>query len=76
MAKNTTTKTAPAANAPMIYRIEVFVKGQWKPRTERTATSPNAALRAYGLRGTRPRLGQASSKSGRRFRAINTGRTA
>lgn len=66
-------------NAEMIYKIEVLAnprKGVWKARTTIAAKSPNHALRAYGIRGTRPRLGEASSKSGKRFRALNTGTLA
>lgn len=62
--------------ATMIYKIEVCTnqaKGIWTERTTIEATSPNKALRQYGIRGTRPRLGEATSKSGKRFRAINTG---
>lgn len=44
--------------------------GQFRDRTVVEAHSANAALRAYGIRGTRPRLGEATSKSGKRFKAI------
>jgi len=60
----------------MIYKIEVQKGSRWIERTTIPALSPNAALRAYGIRGSRPRLGSAVSKSGKRFRALNTGKTA
>lgn len=39
-------------------------------RTTIEAASPNAALKAYGIKGTRPYRGQATSKSGKRFEAV------
>lgn len=52
------------------YQIQAFVRGEWRDRAVVEAKSDNAALRAYGLRGTRPRLGQATSASGKRFQAV------
>ena len=56
--------------------IDIYVLGStgWKHRT--TVEMPDAenvenrALRQYGIRGTRPRLGEATSKSGKRFCAV------
>lgn len=64
----------------MTFRIEVqdAKTGNWRertlisefPRSGKPVTSPNHALKAYGIRGTRPRLGEATSNSGKRFRAV------
>lgn len=68
----------PNTNTPMTYKIEVQDRrnGNWRTRTTLPASSPNDALKQYGIAGTRPRLGQATSKSGKRFRALNTGRVS
>ena len=58
----------------MLYSVEVQKGRSWSHRVLVPATSPNAALRAYGI-GGRPRLGNVTSKSGKRFRALNTGTT-
>lgn len=39
-------------------------------RETREASSANAALRGYGLKGSRPRMGSAVSASGKRFHAF------
>lgn len=56
-----------------VYNIQVCTsikRDTWANRTTVTAKSANHALRQYGIRGTRPRLGEATSKSGKRFRAV------
>jgi hypothetical protein len=46
----------------------------WRVRVDSVeADSANAALRSYGIRGSRPYKGSARSKSGKQFRAIELG---
>lgn len=52
------------------FDIQVSYKGEWRHRTTVNARSANAALKAYGISGSRPYLGEATSRSGKRFRAI------
>lgn len=63
----------------MSFKIQVQDRrnGNWRDRTVvsedrkgNPLTDQNDALRAYGVSGTRPRLGEATSKSGKRFRAV------
>lgn len=73
---NPTPKEAPKVNptpAMSVYNIEVCTsikRNTWKYRDTKVATTGNQALRQYGIRGTRPRLNEATSKSGKRFRAV------
>lgn len=78
MAATTTRRPVNSVDNTMVYRIEVYKpsRDEWITRGFILATSPNNALRRYGLRGSRPRLGSAVSASGKRFRAINTGNTS
>jgi hypothetical protein len=61
-----------------MYAIYVLKGNRWVLRTTlettpkgRALTSENDALRyGYGIRGTRPRLGECTSASGKRFKAV------
>lgn len=55
------------------FDIQVLVKGEWKHRetiAKVGVSTANQALKAYGLRGSRPYKGEAMSNSGKRFRAV------
>jgi hypothetical protein len=63
----------PKEDTMQSFTIEVLVKGEWKQRdviARDGVSTPNQALKAYGLRGSRPYKGEAMSNSGKRFRAI------
>jgi hypothetical protein len=58
-----------------MFTFEIQVRnnrtGEWRHRAfVDGADNPNQALKAYGVSGTRPYNGEATSRSGKRFRAI------
>jgi hypothetical protein len=76
-----TTKTP--AQTPTAREVDIYVFNKktknWQIRTTVIVDTTgddtkdaNKALRSYGIAGTRPRLGEAESKSGRRFKAVPT----